>query len=197
MAVEIKIPKLGLTMKEATVAQWLIKAGNPVAEKQIVCVIETDKVTFEVPAPASGLVYPIASPGQRFAVGEVIGYIAVDEIELKGLGDRQTDGQTRPREAPPNREQGGQRGSLPIGDRPPAGGGRVIATPVARKLALEQGIDLHTVSGSGAGGRIMLEDVERAVEALSKKPAERDGWISGHPRCSLPPKKFPYAESER
>ncbi len=94
MAVEIKIPKLGLTMKEATVAQWLIKAGNPVAEKQIVCVIETDKVTFEVPAPASGLVYPIASPGQRFAVGEVIGYIAVDEIELKVLersAGRQSD----------------------------------------------------------------------------------------------------------
>ncbi len=181
MAVEIKIPKLGLTMKEATVAQWLIQAGNPVAEKQIVCVIETDKVTFEVPAPASGLVYPIASPGQRFAVGEVIGYIAVDEIELKALGDRQAASQTKSPEAPANREQGGQKGSLAIGDRPPAGGGRIIATPVARKLAIEQGIDLHTIPGSGAGGRIMLEDVERAVEALSKKPAERDDDLRPSP----------------
>jgi pyruvate dehydrogenase E2 component (dihydrolipoamide acetyltransferase) len=172
MAVEIKIPKLGLTMKEATVAQWLIKAGNPVAEKQIVCVIETDKVTFEVPASASGLVYPIALPGQRFAVGEVIGYIAVDEIELKVLEDQQAAGQTKPQEAPANREQGGARVFLPTGDRQPAGSGRVMATPVARKLAIERDIDLHTVSGSGPGGRIMLEDVERALEALRKGSVE-------------------------
>ena len=184
MAVEIKIPKLGLTMKEATVAQWLIKAGNPVAEKQIVCVIETDKVTFEVPAPASGLVYPMASPGQRFAVGEVIGYIAVDEIELKVLEDQQAAGQTKPREAPANREQGGARVSPPTGDRPPAGSGRIIATPVARKLAIDRGIDLHTVSGSGPGGRIMLEDVERAVEALSKEPVEGDDDLGPEGRPS-------------
>lgn len=181
MAVEIKIPKLGLTMKDATVAQWLIMAGNPVAEKQIVCVIETDKVTFEVPAPASGLVYPLASPGQRFAVGEVIGYVAVDEIELKGLEDQQGAGRTSPREAPANLEQGGARVSLPTSERQPAGSGRIMATPVARKLAMDRGIDLQTVSGSGPGGRIMLEDVERAVEALSKKPDEGDDDLRPSP----------------
>ena len=184
MAVEIKIPKLGLTMKEATVAQWLIKAGNPVAEKQIVCVIETDKVTFEVPAPASGLVYPLASPGQRFAVGEVIGYIALDEIELKVLEDQQAAGRTKPREAPANREQGGARVSLPTADRPPAGSGRIMATPVARKLAIDRGIDLHTVSGSGPGGRIMLEDVERAVEAFSQGPVKGDDDLGPEGRPS-------------
>ncbi len=97
MIVEIKIPKLGLTMKEATVVQWLIKAGDLVTEKQTVCVIETDKVTFEIPAPASGLVMPVVEPGQRYAVGEVIGYIAGDENELKLLLDRQPAGLTVPK----------------------------------------------------------------------------------------------------
>jgi pyruvate dehydrogenase E2 component (dihydrolipoamide acetyltransferase) len=179
MAIEIKIPKLGLTMKEATVVQWLIKAGDPVAEKQIVCVIETDKVTFEVPAPASGLVYPMVEPGQRLAVGEVIGYIAGDETELKDLQDRQEGSPTKSREASTNGEQGGEKASRPVGDKRPEGGGRIIATPVARKLAIERGIELNNVSGSGPGGRILLEDVERAVAALSRGSVEGDDDL-GH-----------------
>lgn len=167
MILEIKIPKLGLTMKEATVVQWLIKTGDLVTEKQTVCVIETDKVTFEIPAPASGLVMPVVEPGKRYAVGEVIGYIAGDENEMKQLLDRQPAGMTGPRESP--RTPGRDQVSLPTGDRRPADGSRIIATPVARKLAVERGIDLNTLSGSGPGGRILLEDVERAVEALSQK----------------------------
>jgi pyruvate dehydrogenase E2 component (dihydrolipoyllysine-residue acetyltransferase) len=182
MAVKIKIPKLGLTMKEATVVQWRIKAGNPVTEKQIVCLIETEKVTFEVPAPASGWVHPIAKVGQRLPVGEVIGYIAVDENELKVLQDRQAASQTEWREASPNREHGREGISPSAADRQPPGGGRIMATPVARKLASEQGIELQTLSGSGPGGRILLEDVERAVAALGQGALKRDndlgfvGW---------------------
>jgi pyruvate dehydrogenase E2 component (dihydrolipoamide acetyltransferase) len=174
MAVEIKIPRLGLTMKEATIVQWLIKTGTPVVEKQIVCVIETDKVTFEIPAPAPGLVYPMVEPGQRLAVGEVIGYIAGDETELKILQDTQTARQTSRPESSATPEQGREGASLPAGGRPPAGGGRIIATPVARKLAVEHGIDLNTVPGSGPGGRILLEDVERAVKAFVRRPEEGD-----------------------
>jgi pyruvate dehydrogenase E2 component (dihydrolipoamide acetyltransferase) len=174
MAVEIKIPRLGLTMKEATVVQWLIMNGDPVAEKQSVCVIETDKVTFEVPAPASGLVHPIVEPGERLAVGEVIGYIAGDETEWKVLQEALAADQTRRPEASTIREPGRDRASRPSGDGQPAGGGRIFATPVARKLAMERGIELHTVSGSGPGGRILLEDVERVVKALDQGPGERE-----------------------
>jgi pyruvate dehydrogenase E2 component (dihydrolipoamide acetyltransferase) len=174
MVVEIKIPRLGLTMKEATVVQWLIKNGGPVAEKQGVCVIETDKVTFEVPAPASGLVQSIVEPGERLAFGEVIGYIAGDETELKVLQDAQAINQTRRPEASAIRETGRDRSSPPAGEGQPAGGGRIIATPVARKLAMDRGIELHTVTGSGPGGRILLEDVERAIKALDQGPVERE-----------------------
>lgn len=174
MTVEIKIPRLGMTMKEATIVEWLIKAGDPVAEKQTVCLIETDKVSFEIPAPTSGLVHPLAGSGQRLAVGTVIGYIAGDETELKVLQERLAANPEQSPEAVSNREQARDRGSLSPGDRQPAGGGRVIATPVARKLAMERGIELNTISGSGPGGRILLEDVERVVRALDQGPGEKD-----------------------
>ncbi|MBI4767229.1 MAG: 2-oxo acid dehydrogenase subunit E2 [Deltaproteobacteria bacterium] len=174
MAVEIKIPRLGMTMKEATVVQWLIQSGDPVAEKQIVCLIETDKVTFEVLSPASGLVHPIALPGQRLAVGVVIGYIAGDETELKILQDQMAADQKSSPATITNREQEGDRASRPAADRQPAGSGRIIATPVARKFALEHGMDLNSLSGSGPGGRILLEDVEQALGALGQSPVERN-----------------------
>ncbi len=172
MSVEIKIPKLGLTMKEAKFVQWVIEAGNFVSEKQIICVIENDKVTFDVPAPASGLVLPIVEPGQRLAVGAVIGYIAADKTEWKVLQDHQAINQSKSPEGIIHRGQGQDRGSQTIGEQPQASGGRILATPVARKMALEHGIELNTVIGSGPGGRILLEDVERAVKDLDQRPVE-------------------------
>ena len=85
MAIEISIPKLGLTMEEATLVGWKFGAGEMVRKEQVVLVIETDKVTFEMPSPGDGLLHPLAAAGSRVGVSEVVGYLAADAAELGKL----------------------------------------------------------------------------------------------------------------
>ena len=96
MPTEIKIPKLGLTMTEATLVAWAVGAREAVSIDQIVCVIETDKVSLEVQSPAAGLMHPVVEAGRRVEVGEVIGYIAEDERTLEELQTRHESVQTQP-----------------------------------------------------------------------------------------------------
>ncbi len=85
MAIELAVPKLGLTMEEAVLVSWSFQPGDQVAEEEIVLVLETDKVTFEMPAPGSGLLHPLVAPGETIKVSEVIGYLASDQAELDKL----------------------------------------------------------------------------------------------------------------
>jgi pyruvate/2-oxoglutarate dehydrogenase complex dihydrolipoamide acyltransferase (E2) component len=159
MAVEIAIPKLGLTMTEATLVSWSIGAGERVAKGQMICIIETDKVSLEMEAPAAGLVHPIVEPGRRVAVGELIGYVAEDEAELETLQARHEAVQTLP---VPAEEPPAPEAFLP--PRKAAPGERIIASPAARKRAGTLGIDLAALWGRGPGGRIVLADVEKTAQ---------------------------------
>jgi pyruvate/2-oxoglutarate dehydrogenase complex dihydrolipoamide acyltransferase (E2) component len=85
MAIEITVPKLGLTMEEASLVAWKFKAGDAVKKEQIVLVLETDKVTFEMPSPGDGLLHPVAAAGSRIEVSQVVGYLAADAAELNRL----------------------------------------------------------------------------------------------------------------
>jgi pyruvate/2-oxoglutarate dehydrogenase complex dihydrolipoamide acyltransferase (E2) component len=80
MATEITVPKLGLTMTEANLVKWAVASGQSVTIEEIVAVIETDKVSFEIVAPAAGLVHPVIDVGTMVAVSQVIGYVAADDI---------------------------------------------------------------------------------------------------------------------
>ena len=94
MAIEITVPKLGLTMEEATLVCWRAAAGEMVKKEQVVLVLETDKVTFEMPSPGAGLLHPVAAPGSRIEVSQVVGYLAADKAELTKLAAQQPAAET-------------------------------------------------------------------------------------------------------
>ncbi len=162
MAIEITVPKLGLTMEEATLVAWKFKAGEAVKKEQVVLVLETDKVTFEMPAPGDGLLHPVAAAGSRIEVSQVVGYLAADQAELEQLAAQhpaEETGAPAPAAATGPTAAVAQAPAAPAGQR-----GRVKASPVARVMAKVHGIDLALIAGSGPGGRIVRSDILNAVE---------------------------------
>ena len=136
-----------------------------VRKEQIVLVLETDKVTFEMPSPGDGLLHPVAAAGSRVGVSQVVGYLAADAAELgklaasaSGRGDRCGGGAAGSRRT-------GRRGCArngPASPLPRAAG--VKASPVAKAMARAHGLDLARVAGSGPGGRVVRADVLEALE---------------------------------
>jgi pyruvate/2-oxoglutarate dehydrogenase complex dihydrolipoamide acyltransferase (E2) component len=158
MAIEITVPKLGLTMEEATLVSWKFSAGERVKKEQIVLVLETDKVTFEMPSPGEGLLHPVVSPGSRIEVSQVVGYLAADRVELEKLADRYPAAKmVAPAAAV-------RPAAAALEPAVPAPGGRIKASPVARAMAKAHGIDLSRIAGSGPSGRVVRADVLQAVE---------------------------------
>ncbi|MBI2880584.1 MAG: E3 binding domain-containing protein, partial [Candidatus Tectomicrobia bacterium] len=164
MATEVTMPKLGLTMEEGTVLSWGKKAGESVEKGETLLVIQTDKVEYEVEAPASGIVLKtLAGEGDVIPTGQVIALIgkAGEKVE-----------ETAPAPAPP---KAGAAAPQPAGaaqqpaaatPQPASGGdGRVFISPLARKLAREMGVDYAKVQGSGPKGRIVKDDILRAAKA--------------------------------
>ena len=162
MAIEITVPKLGLTMEEATLVGWKFSAGQMVKKDQVVLVLETDKVTFEMPSPGDGLLHPVAASGSRIEVSQVIGYLAKDKAELEKLAAQHPIAETG---APPASAAAKPAAAPAESPAMPAGaGGRVKASPVARVMAKAHGVDLSAIPGSGPGGRIVRDDVLKALK---------------------------------
>jgi pyruvate/2-oxoglutarate dehydrogenase complex dihydrolipoamide acyltransferase (E2) component len=162
MAIEIAVPKLGLTMEEATLVCWKAAAGEMVKKEQIVLVLETDKVTFEMPSPGDGLLHPVAAPGSRIEVSQVVGYLAADPAELEKLAAQYPAAEPvapAAAVAPSAPAAAGVQASAPA-----ASGGRVQASPVAKAMAKAHGIDLGRIAGSGPAGRVVRADVLKAIE---------------------------------
>ena len=153
----IVLPKSGFTSEASTVIGWSVAEGDRVEEGQLLCEVETEKTTIEITAPASGLLRKILiHEGETRPVGVTMGFIGeadepIPEVEEAPLSTPETT-QTRAAPSPSARPRR-------------AATGRVRASPAARKLASEHGIDLAELSGSGPGGAITTGDVERAIEA--------------------------------
>jgi pyruvate dehydrogenase E2 component (dihydrolipoamide acetyltransferase)/2-oxoglutarate dehydrogenase E2 component (dihydrolipoamide succinyltransferase) len=156
MPVDIVIPKLGMTMVEARVAAWKAREGDWIEQGQPVLVIETEKVTFEVESLGVGFLHILARPGTVLPVGGVAGKLAGTEQELCGLQAE------RPSPTPAGEREGEPRVAA-CDDAGPPRKGRIEVSPVARKMAEAHGLDLAGIHGSGPGGRIRREDVERAL----------------------------------
>jgi 2-oxoglutarate dehydrogenase E2 component (dihydrolipoamide succinyltransferase) len=185
VAVEIHVPELGESVADATVGRWLKQEGEAVKSGEPLVELETDKINFEVEAEQDGVLESIAKgEGETVNVGEVIGTI--------GEGDGRPAAQPEEEEAPegvaeaPEEERAeAEEGAEPAEEE--ADGHRemedgVRASPSVRKLAREYDIDLAEVSGSGSGGRVTREDVERLIrdrtaEKTEEPPAapEEDG----------------------
>src|ERR1700726_2837172 len=155
MATEIKVPSLGESITEATVAKWLKRPGEAVAADEPVAELETDKVTLEVPAPASGTLSEIlAEEGTNVPVGAALARIA------DGLAA----------EAAPRPPPGGGEGGAPA--RGEGEGQRALerSGPAVRKLIEEAGLDAAKVPATGPGGRISKADVLAAREPAPAPP---------------------------
>ena len=166
MATEIKVPRLGMAIADATIIEWKVKEGEQVAEKQVVVVIETEKLKYDVESPAAGFVHILSNEGDTAPVGKVIGLIAASKEELAAL-PKAAPAETAAVAEAPKAEATPAAAPAASGE----GEARIRISPVARKLAEEHAIDITGVTGTGPGGRITREDIEKAVAAPAAAPA--------------------------
>jgi pyruvate dehydrogenase E2 component (dihydrolipoamide acetyltransferase) len=151
------MPKVGLTMTEGKIVEWTKGEGEWVEKGEILFVFETEKVTFEVDAQQSGFLAKIlAGVDEVVPVGKEVGILSEERGEVVEL----TTG--KPGQVPALTET---QGKQPGAERP----GKIRATPMARRLARERGLDLESLASSAAGGRIRMQDVEAATAEAKKE----------------------------
>jgi pyruvate dehydrogenase E2 component (dihydrolipoamide acetyltransferase) len=155
-------------MESGTIVKWLKGEGDPVEKGEPLYELDTDKVTQEVEADFSGVLLKIAVQEGEVPVGRTIAVIGEEGEEVPAIpAEAEVADSEEPAEAPPapssQREDG--RPAEPV-----TSGGRVKASPLARRIARERGIDLAALSGTGPEGRIVAEDVERAAASPAAAP---------------------------
>ncbi len=169
MPTSVQIPPLGESITEAVVSSWLKPDGAMVKRDEEIAELETDKITMPIPAPASGVLHHNAAQGDTVTVGAVIatidepGAASVSAAEPKPAAAQKTtsDGK-KASTTTPAAPAGAARTTPPPAAQPAED---VRATPLARKIAEERGVDLSRVHGSGPGGRIREQDVTAAASS--------------------------------
>jgi pyruvate dehydrogenase E2 component (dihydrolipoyllysine-residue acetyltransferase) len=179
MATEIKLPRLGQGMESGTIVKWLKSEGDNVEKGEPLYELDTDKVTQEVEADASGVLLKIAVAEGEVEVGKTIAVIGEQGEAVEVAEDAQEEGS--PARAREQERERGRQESAPdtseavtqIREPEPAssGNGRIKASPLARRIARERGIELSAVAGTGPDGRVVAEDVERAAATGTIAPA--------------------------
>ena len=178
MATEIKLPRLGQGMESGTIVKWLKSEGEQIEKGEPLYELDTDKVTQEVEADASGVLLKIAVQEGEVPVGQTVAVIGEqgEEVSIEAPTGNGAAASAETRAAkPPVRESGpgegvsGEPGGSPASATSPEPqartDGRIKASPLARRIARERGIDLAQLRGTGPEGRIVAEDVERAEAA--------------------------------
>ncbi|MGH3079496.1 MAG: dihydrolipoamide acetyltransferase family protein [Gaiellaceae bacterium] len=196
MAVEVKLPRLGQGMEAGTIVRWLKSEGDAVAKGEPLYELDTDKVTQEVEADADGVLLKIVIRDGEVDVGTTVGVIGAEGEDVSGVGDGNgappqpaapaveapetaAIGEERAPASATAEEQAPASASTQV----PAGAGeRVKASPLARRIARELGVDLASIAGTGPEGRVIAEDVERgapppAPAAAPAAPAAPPGEV--------------------
>ena len=177
MPIEILMPALSPTMEKGTLARWLKKEGDAIKSGDVIAEIETDKATMEVEAVDEGVLAKIlvADGAADVPVNQVIGLIAAEGEDAKAVA---AGGAAAPKAAAPavNATEAAPAAAsgaaTPAPAQPPAGAGaRVFASPLARRIAKEAGLDVGLISGSGPRGRIVERDVKAAIAGGTGKAA--------------------------
>jgi 2-oxoglutarate dehydrogenase E2 component (dihydrolipoamide succinyltransferase) len=169
MPIELKVPPVGESITEVQIGDWLKAEGESVSRDEILVKIETDKVTVDLPAPASGTITQIkAKKGTVCQVGEVIGYL---EEGAAAAAKPPAPSAPTPVAAPAPAEPDGAAASSkpPRETMPPQGFARVM--PSARRALKERGVQADDVEATGPGGRVLKEDVMRHTPRTEVKPA--------------------------
>ncbi len=195
MPITVTMPRLSDTMEQGTVVKWHVKEGDTVNQGDMIADIETDKATMELEAFDSGTVAKLAAAeGERVPVGETIMVIAEEGESVEAVAAsvstvpaRRAAGSSIPEQTTTSTAVATSASPTPptppadmpiapvLPDTPRSNSTRVIASPLARKVAAERGIDLTTIRGTGPGGRITRKDVEAAsgTAALRAAPETR------------------------
>ncbi|KAA3506976.1 pyruvate dehydrogenase complex dihydrolipoamide acetyltransferase [Rhizobium rhizogenes] len=208
MPINITMPALSPTMEEGNLAKWLVKEGDKVAPGDVIAEIETDKATMEVEAVDEGTVAKLVVPAGTEAV-KVNALIAILAADGEDVAEAAKGGNAAPAasqakaEAPkqeaakaeaPKEEAATAKAEKPAADQASApstpapvakSGERIFASPLARRLAKEAGLDLTAVSGSGPHGRIVKTDVEKAAASGGAKAAPAAAASAGAPAAAL------------
>lgn len=166
MAEQFVMPKLGLTMESGTVIEWLVPNGAEVTPGQPLMLIETDKVESEVESTTSGVLHQVAAVGEEYACADLVGwFLAPGEEPPQLVNSAAPSAVAAAASALPAAKAhvaAGQAATLPANR---SATGRLLASPNAKRIAKERGIEIALVSGSGPGGRITSEDVTAAAAA--------------------------------
>src|SRR3954447_1507321 len=189
MANEVKLPRLGQGMEAGTITKWLKSPGDTVAKGEPLFEIDTDKVTQEVESDFAGVLLKITLESGEAPVGQTIAYIGSEGEEAADTEEPPDTGAEASAEKPVRAEQrepereAGRAAAAQAAEAASAGngssrsqqvrgtGGRIKASPLARRIARERGIDLAALTGTGPDGRIVAEDVERGEAAKPAAPA--------------------------
>lgn len=183
---DVAMPRLSDSMEEGTILKWLKSDGDEVARGDELVEIETDKANMTYEADQEGVLKIVAQEGDTLAVGATIAKIGAggddeepaEEPEAKGDDEQPDDAREdvpKPEDSAPEEER--EEETAPVAteqrdEQPEGGNGRVKASPIARRMAQELGVELSTLSGTGPGGRIVKADVEAAAKNGGKKEAE-------------------------
>ncbi len=211
MPTELKMPALSPTMEEGTLARWLVKVGDTVSSGDLLAEIETDKATMEFEAIDDGVVTQllVAEGAEGVKVGTVIALIQGEDDDVAPTPSKTVSAEPvgavgvaeqQPRVAEPTppveTEKRASTGSALTVEAKADTGDRVKASPLAKRIAAELGVDLSTLTGTGPNGRIVKEDVEAAAsgtqaapsvtKTVSAEPVEPKATV-GEPRPAVQP----------
>ena len=189
MAVDIVMPQMGESIFEGTITRWLKKPGDKVERDEPLFEISTDKVDAEIPSPSAGILKEIkVGEGQTVPIQTVVGVIdaagsAAAPAPLPVPAKTQAPA---PAKAPTAAPAASRAVPAPVAAQPvaasapsaPQDGGRVHSSPLVRRMAKEHGIDLSTVQGTGAGGRISKQDIEAVIAGSGGAPAAVPSVVS-------------------
>ncbi len=214
MAIEVTMPRLSDTMEVGTVVKWNVKEGQKVKTGDVLADIETDKATMELQSFDDGTVAKLAVPeGQSVKVGTVIMVLAGagEQVAAMETGSYAAEGKPGKTDAAAARAAADGRSSMPARpaargatavmeppappapQRPGATNDRVFASPLARKIAAERGIDLSRVEGTGPSGRITRKDVESAVPSGAGEAMPTMRSVQPTPGAGTPTARAPGA----
>ena len=193
---DVIMPRLSDSMEEGTILKWLKAAGDEVRVGEALAEIETDKATMTYEADAAGFLQPVAGEGDTLAIGAVIARLlgsAEEATSAPAAGNGATAAEAAPAaaaEATPAAPQAPAEAPAPsvapkpVEAAPAPSGGRVKASPVARRIAAELGVDLSTLAGTGPDGRVVKADV---VAAGERAPAPAAAATAAQPSTGADP----------
>jgi pyruvate dehydrogenase E2 component (dihydrolipoamide acetyltransferase) len=203
MPIEILMPALSPTMTEGNLAKWVKKEGDEVHSGDVLAEIETDKATMEFEAVDDGRVGKILVPegAQGVKVNQPIALLLGEDEDASAL-EKFAGSAPKPAPTAPGREERTQPTAAepalvaqPVIGRDRGGNGRIFASPLARRMAQQAGLDLGTISGSGPQGRIVKADIDAVLSAARGAPAPVQTRPAGAPQP--PPAPSPALSKER